>query len=57
MIATPKLSGERLSKLQGQILDVKSLLTKAETEKIRKEFIAMGEKEDNSEKINGELSF
>ena len=57
MIATPKLSGERLSKLQGQILDVKSLLTKAETEKIRKEFIAMGEKEDNSEKIKKELSF
>lgn len=56
MIATPKLTGERLGKLQNQITDVKSLLAKAETEKIRKEFIAMGENENPPKNVDKELS-
>jgi len=55
MIATPKLSGDRLDQLQLQITEVKSLLAQAETRKVKNEFVAMGEKEIIDEVVNEEL--
>ena len=55
MIATPKLSGDRLDQLQFQITEVKSLLAQAEAQKVKEEFIAMGEKEIIDEVVSEEL--
>ena len=53
MIATPKLAGGRLEKLQLQIVEVKSLLAKLETKKIKERFLALEEK-DSLDVILGE---
>ena len=57
MIATPKLSGERLSALKSQIMKIKKSLLSTEIKKQEIETLALGKKEDEVGPLSESIKF